>query len=373
MVKLERFVDKFFGSVLVAAIVSISKLFPKRFPKDIRRILVIKLWALGDSVVLLPTIEGLRKSFPAAQIDVLVRKRNISVFIGNKDVNNILLFEPSKIFSLITKFKKYNVVIDTEPYLNISALIATYLGKFRIGFSHGIRSMLYQNKILFSKKQHMVQNYLDMLRSLGIAYNTDKLVKLHYTEDDEKVVENLIKKNGIKKTDFIVGISPGVAESVKARMWPIENVSKLIDLLVERLNAKIIVSDSKDNRYLFNEISTMVKAKNRKSIVDAVGLGIKQFFCLVEKCDVFISNDTGPMHIAAAQGVKTLGLFGPNTPVLWAPYGKGNMSIYKPCSTGPFIDNARGHMPDKLTPEQANCMRQIKVEEVFNAVKKLRW
>ncbi len=375
MVRLERFVDRVIGFVLAAVIGILSRPFQAKQPRKINKILLIKLWAVGDSVVSLPLLQGLRKSFPKAEIDVLVRKRNVSVFYKNKSIDKIMLFEwmqPMGLFKLLAMLKHYDVVFDTEPYLNISALIAWYLGRFRIGFSHGVRSMLYNNKTVFSKKQHMVQNYLDMLRGLGVKYDVDKLVKLNYSDEDKKMIDDFIKKNNINKKDFIIGITPGISESVKARMWPLENVGKLVDLLAGKMNAKVMIADSKDNAYVFDEIMGEVSEKNKNKVINAIGFNIRQFFHLVEHCDVYISNDSGPMHIAAAQGVKTIGLFGPNTPVLWAPYGKGNVSIYRPPRSGPFIENTTGYMPERLTPDQANCMKQIKVEEVFNAVKKLK-
>ena len=92
---------------------------------------------------------------------------------------------------------------------------------------------------------------------------------------------------------------------------------------------------------------------------------LKETFYLISKCRVFISNDTGPMHIAAAQGCSTIGLFGPNTPVLWAPYGKGNTAIYK---TGlePAIQNDKGIFRECNREEYMGC---ITVDDVFEAVK----
>ncbi len=77
------------------------------------------------------------------------------------------------------------------------------------------------------------------------------------------------------------------------------------------------------------------------------------------------------MHIAAAQGVKTIGLFGPNTPVLWGPYGKGNISIYRPPLCSPCIDNTKGRMPECYNEIYQKCMKDISVDEVFSNFEKL--
>jgi len=366
MIVLQRVIDRHVGRFLVGLLKIVKR---KNSLYKARKILIIKLWAMGDSVVMLPMLEGLRKSFPNSQIDVLVRNRNKDVFIGNKDLNNILLFEFSQYPKILLKFNEYDLVIDAEPYFNLSAILSWYLGKFSVGFSHGKRAALYDSVTEFSKKQHMVQNYLDMIRKIGVEYDADRLVKLAYAEKDRSFANEFLSRNAVSKKEVVIGISPGVAESVKARAWPEDKFAALARRMIDDTKAKILIIDSKDNQALVERIISKTDSKYR--LMKAIGLTKKQFFALVDRCNLFVSNDAGAMHVAAAQGVKTIGLFGPNTPVLWAPYGKGNITIYRPPRSGPFIENMTGYMPDKLTPEQANCMDQITVDEVFNAVKRL--
>ena len=95
----------------------------------------------------------------------------------------------------------------------------------------------------------------------------------------------------------------------------------------------------------------------------------------MEKLNWFIGNDAGAMHIAAAQGAKTIGLFGPNIPLRFAPYGKNNISIYKGeiCEFSPCINVHKGEVPDCLYPKHSGdyqkCMKNIKVEDVLDKVK----
>jgi heptosyltransferase-2 len=208
----------------------------------------------------------------------------------------------------------------------------------------------------------MLENYLDMIRILGFKYNTISLEELTVSDEIKKKIDGFIKKNTRKK--IIVGITPGVAETVKSRMWFEDRFALLADRIIKELNADVIFIDSPDNKKTVENIISMMK--NRP--IDASGnFSLYETFYLIKKCNVFISNDTGPMHIAAAQGCKTIGLFGPNTPVLWAPFGKGNISIYK-TKLPPSIQN------DKGTFEEGNreeYMGPISIDDVFSAVKKL--
>jgi len=95
------------------------------------------------------------------------------------------------------------------------------------------------------------------------------------------------------------------------------------------------------------------------------------------KCKLFVGNDSGPMHVAAAQGIKTLGLFGPNLPVRFGPYGKGNIGLYKGynCEFSPCINVHKGQVPDCLYTRNSNdyqkCMKNISVDDVLKEVEKL--
>lgn len=386
VVAFERFVDKYIGAVLVIIVVVLHFilqiiLFPIRLlnrnkKQTVTKILVIKLWALGDSAVSLPMIKALKTKYPKAKITVLARKRNADVFLACKYVDEVLLFED--ISKVIGQVRKYNVVIDLEPYLNLSALLAIYLGQDRVGIGGQLRSILYKKTVKFTAKKHFAQVYLDMARALGINYDTDQLIPLEVSRETKEKAERIFKANGINKKDKVYGICAGVAESVKSREWPSERFAGLADQLLEKHCDKIIFVGGPAEKEMIEEILRKMKSKRKNGvIIGAINLAgktsIKESFYIIQKCRIFISNDTGPMHIAAAQGCKTIGLFGPNTPVLWAPYGKNNKSIYKGaavCKYSPCIRNIKGYMPNCLIGEN-KCMKAIQVKDVLRAVTEL--
>lgn len=357
MVKIERIIDRYLFGLLVP-ILSLFRFFDKKIDeKKNKKILVVKLWAIGDSVLSLALIKALKKT---GTVDVLTRKRVIDVY-RSYEVNKIYDMDNTKEFlKLLSKGRQYDYVFDLEPYLNLSAIFSFILGKQRVGFSNQWRSMLYNEKIKFRKDQHMVQNYFDMARILGINYDTEKLEKLNVSKKAKKKVDTFLKK--IKK--LIVGITPGVAESTKTRMWFEERFAETADRIIKELDCDVIFIDGPSNKENVEKIVSMMK---EKPINASDKFSLEETFYLISKCDVFISNDTGPMHIAAAQGCKTIGLFGPNTPILWAPYGKGNISIYK-TDKPVLIENDKGIFKEGKREEY---MGPITVEDVFLAVKKL--
>ena len=155
-----------------------------------------------------------------------------------------------------------------------------------------------------------------------------------------------------------------------------ERYAELCDEIIAKHNAKIIFVGNSDEIELVEIIQKNMELKD-KTINAAGKITLNQLFCLIGKCNLFIGNDAGPMHIAAAQGIKTIGLFGPNLPVRFGPYGKGNIGLYKGynCEFSPCINVHKGEVPDCLYPRNSNdyqkCMKNISVDDVLKEVEKL--
>jgi len=357
MVGLQRIIDKYAGYILVLL------LWPFRIfdrpSRERKRFLVIKLWAMGDSVLTLSLIRGIRESFGGCTVDVLLRDRARDVFECGRADRILNLDSISDLMTLFGKFRRYDVVFDCEPYLNLSAILAFFPGKERIGFSGQFRSRLYTGTTTFRRDQHMVRNYLDFLAIFGKEYHTEELEKLQVRDEDRVRVDDFLA--GLPAGKPVVGITPGVAESSKNRMWYEERFAALADRIIGTLHGTVIFIDSPANRKTVEAILSRME----QAPVDATGrFTLKETFYLISKCRVFISNDTGPMHVAAAQGCRTIGLFGPNTPVLWGPYGKGNTAIYK-TTLEPAILNDKGIFREGNRDGYMGC---ISVEDVFRAV-----
>ena len=373
-IKLIKFIDKYIGSVLCLILAAIKAFLPRHDDIKIKNILVLQFWGIGETILTLPAIKVLRDKFPKAEIAILATGRNRDVYSGLSFFDRLLLINLNpfsiKLF-MLKNIRKYGLVVDFEEYLNISSIMAFFIGKRRIGFSHGIRSLLYTDKVKYNDKQHVTQTHLDLLKPLGIIKKADKLEKLFINKKDKKIIDDFITKNNLKNKKLI-GIAPGAAESARSRIWPRDNFAELADKLIEKYkNSKIIFIGSKEEYNLINDVISLTK--NKEKTINAAGkITLKQTFYLISKCSLFISNDTGSMHIAAAMGIKTIGLFGPNVPVRWAPFGKGNVSVYKGniCKYSPCINVHKGEVPECRFGEDNKCMKAISVDDVLGAVTK---
>ena len=344
---------------------------------DPKRILVIQLWGIGESILTLPSIAALRKLYPKARIELLCTPRIAEVYRKNEDIDMLRKVDLGPLSVLkfaIGHAKRYDLVIDMEEYLNISSLISYLVGKHRVGFSHGARSLIYHRQVPYNDKQHVVQTFLDLIRTIGSGEKGEKLLPLKTTPKENKEAQRVIRKNGEKGK--IVAIAPGAAESAKARIWPIEGYAELSDYILHHYPSTILFTGTEEEKELIDSI--MAKMDIKAGAVNLAGkLTLPELFALLEKVDLFIGNDSGPMHIAAAQGTRTIGLFGPNLPVRFGPYGKKCAGIYKGgiCKFSPCINVHWGEVPDclypKAGPDYQKCMKNISVGDVISEVDRL--
>ena len=364
--KIIKIIDRTAGSVLCYSIYLIDKIKKKEI-KELKKILIIMFWGVGSNINSLPAISVLKKHFPGSEITVLAPEKNKDLFYNNKNIDKTIFIDLnlSTLIKTISEIRnKFDLVVDMEHWLSISAILSYFAANRRIGFLNKTRSLLYTDRVKFDKKRHAVLNNLKLLNALGIKEKTDYLEKIKYPSKDKEKVELFLKKNNMGKNDFIIGVCPGSGPTVKERRWPKKRFAELADELVSNYNAKIIFVGSREEKELVKEIQAMMV----QSSIDGSGTSLSQLTALIDKCKLFISNDTGPMHIAAAQGIKTIGLFGPETPVIFAPYGKGNISIFKGISCSPCIKIYKGR---HIKCKDNKCMKAIKVEDVLMAVEKI--
>ena len=357
-----RNIDKYIGNLIIFSL-SIFKCKNQVNNIKGKNILVIRLWTLGESLLTLPMIKRLKKD--DYNISILITNRSKGVFENIDFIDEVVELE--NFWEVLKKFKKYDVVIDTEPYFNISAIIGWFLGKNVIGFKGLFRDMLYDFKIEYYDGAHAVYNFCNLLNPFEISYKPERLVPLKYLKKDMENVDKLLKEYSLNNKK-IIGIHCGTAETAPWRSWKKEKFAKLIEKLVEG-GFYIILTGTKSDDYINKKVLNLINNKHSDKIFNFAGkTNLREFAYLLTKFEIFISNDTGPMHLSAAMGTKTMGLFGPNLPERFAPFGKKNVAIYKArdldCS--PCINVHKGEFKDcKLN---GKCMDLIDVNDVYNVV-----
>tara|TARA_Y100000310_G_scaffold332444_1_gene408028 strand:+ start:2895 stop:4010 length:1116 start_codon:yes stop_codon:yes gene_type:complete len=361
---LVKIIDRFIGTPLIL-VLWLFKFF-KKPSKSIKKILIIMFWGIGSNLYVLPCIKALKERFPKAEITVLAPEKNKDLFYNNKNIDHKIFVDLGfrQLLGLLLEIRnKYDVVIDYEHWLNISAIISFVAGKRRIGFANKLRALLYNDKIDFNKDVHSVYNNMGLLKPLDIEAKPET-EKVMVKDDDRDYVKDFLDKKKVSKEDLLIGICPGSGPTVKARRWPKERFAELADSLMEKHKAKIIFTGAEDERGLLLDI----KGKMKNKPITFCGAELSQLIELINNCNLFISNDTGPMHIAAAQGIRTIGLFGPETPVIFGPFGEKTFSIFKDIECSPCIKIYKGR---HINCEDNKCMKGITMEEVMDAVERM--
>ena len=360
VIALQRALDRFIGALVSLLFAPFVRHEPVPQP---RRICVVKLWAIGESILTLPMIAALHKKFPSATIDVIVRDRNKQVYVNQPFIDRVVMLKDA-----LKLFNHYDLCIDCEPYLNISAIISFYVAHQSLGFRHGVRHLLYSRTVPYNDNQHVVLTYLDLISSYGKQNPPTVLVSLRYSLLDKQHVDRYLKDVKIGRKTYLVGIEAGAAESAECRMWPKEKFAALCDKLIDDGCTPIFVGAGHELQ-LNSTIIGMIR-HHEKAINTAGKFNLGEFFALADRLDMMISNDTGSMHIAAAQGTKTIGLFCPNTPVRFAPYGRNNAFVYKPVRDHPCINVHKAEIGNNCSGH--DHMSRISVDDVYKAYRKLR-
>ena len=293
-------------------------------PGPVHRILVIKLRAVGD--VLLSTIvtKNLRLAYPLAQIHYLTERPSLDVLKGNPFVDDVLVYDRETMSgpALIRAVRhgRYDVVIDLFGNPRTALLTRLSGARQRVGFR--FRGRTYAYNIVVEPRGNMVHNTefnLDALGALGVAIQ-DRSIYFSFDDGDARYVESFLPP-GFARGSFVVCINSGGGWYTKR--WGLERFAALADTLVEEYGARIVLPWGPGQ---LPEAEEIRKAMTRDAFIPPATT-LCQLGALLKRCSIVVSNDSGPMHIAAAVGTPVLGIYGPTDPLLQGPYGDNHVVV----------------------------------------------
>ncbi|MFH1133498.1 MAG: glycosyltransferase family 9 protein [Nanoarchaeota archaeon] len=343
-IPLLRILDRVKGGMICLAL----GLLPKRKPVPVRRILCIQLWGLGETTLTLPALSALKRKYPKAEIDILATPRNAAIY-AQQPFHTIVRSPLGVLLFGLANCQRYDLVIDFEEYLRIPAVTARLAGKYAVGFATNIRGRCFDKTVSYDGTQHTAETFLDLVRALGIRTGPAKLAPLILSSDEKKAADRFMKTHNLPG---FIGVAPFVAESSPQRAWP------FFDDLVPKLKHPVVVFGSPDE----------LQKVSWKGVVLAE-LPLRQSIALLSKAELLIANDSGLLHIAAAQGVPTIGIFGPNIPARWRPLSRGSAPVYKGYWCSPCINSHLGQFPPCRYGKDVRCLRRISAEDVLAQVK----
>lgn len=336
------------------------------------RILLTRTDRIGDVVLSTPAIKAVRDKYPDAHIAFMVRPYAKDIVEGNPYLDEVIIYDKygkhksilsTIVFALGLRKKKFDKAFMLHP-TNRAHLIAYLAGiSERIGFNR--KSAIFLTKKIEHLKQrgekHELEYTLDLLGSAGIEAK-DKELFVPIRGKDVKRIEELFEEHHVGTDVPLVAVNPGA--SCPSKRWRPENFAALCDALAGKCKARIlIVSDQKNAKYA----RAAEDAMKYEPVNLAGKTSVGELAALLSKCSLFISNDSGPVHIACAVGTPVISIFGRKdaglSPKRWGPTGDKARVLHKDvgCKTC-LAHNCRINF---------KCLEAITPQEVLAAAEKL--
>jgi predicted lipopolysaccharide heptosyltransferase III len=344
-------------------------------PEAVRRVLVVKLRYIGDVLLCTPVFRGLREAFPRASICALVNAGTEAVLQHHPDVDEVLLVNrpDAKVwaggrywadqFRLVRRLRehRFDLALDLTDGDRAAFLTWASGARLRVGYNREgrLRGRAYHRVVpVGSGSRHAVVANLEALRVLGLPGRA-VAPSLGLPSAVEAAAGDLLTRKGAARDRDRVLIHPGARWWFKA--WPTERFAALADGIAEEVGAEVIIGGGPGDMAAAEAIRSRMR---RPAICLAGETSVLQLAAVLKHCRLFVGNDNGPMHIAAAVRTPVVALFGPTDPAEWGPWGEGHVVLYK------GVDCRECWRRGTCGRGEENCLRQITVDEAMVAVRR---
>lgn len=318
---------------------------------------------LGDCVMSIPVVRGIRKLFPQAELWLLSKSNLISFWQLLPEVDEILIYSGMNL-SCIREIKKYcfnRAIVLPNSWSSSLFFYLTGIPNRR-GYRIRGRGWMFTEPVSLVNDwytQHQTDYYLGLSRDLEKA-EPERVSKIEVSSWAKEQARELLVAAGWRPGGAIIGIH-ATASYGPAKCWLPERFRQLIEELQEKYNCWIFICGANNEKNKVEEV--LVGIKDRKRILNLAGqTDISQLAGLQSLCRVFIANDSGPMHLAAAIGVPVVAVFGSTDSERTGPRGK-SVIVKKDISCSPCLK--------RECSIGLKCMQQIAVAEVMQAVEKM--
>jgi len=339
--------------------------------KSINRLLVRSTNWIGDAVMTTPAVRAIRKNFPNTEIYILAKPWVVPIFENNPYVNQIVIYDSEgQHKGLIGKLRlardlkrfHFDAVILLQNAFE--AALITFLAGIpcRIGYSTDGRGALLTHAIACTseiKKAHQTDYYLSILRGLDLITDGQTL-NLEVSKNDETRAREILQLQGLSPKDKWIGINPAATYG-PAKQWFPDRYAELGDRIHNVLGRPVILFGGPGDQDLGEKIAHLMQHR----LVDLSGkTTLGEAMALIKYCELFITNDSGLMHVAAALHVPLIAIFGSTNPETTGPWDPNSriVRISTECSPCLKPDCPENHL---------NCMKQIDVDMVFQVVKEI--
>lgn len=387
--------------------------------ENIKKILIRGVNWIGDAVLTIPAINSVRRAFPDAHISLLVKPWVAEIFKESPDINEIILYE-ERFNSFSGKFKLARMLkargFSTAILLQnaFDAAFITWLAGIpeRIGYSRDYRRLLLTRPVtvrktvdssqftFYRQNKHHVYYYLNLIKE-ALDIEAENIEPSIYLTEEEihKAKEFLISRFPLPISHFpLIGINPGATYG-SAKRWMPERFAELIHRIIDELNGRVVLFGSKSEAGIAQEIIQKIEIEKIRSwedksfsasqplsfltsppansglrpcILNVTGkTNLRELTALISECDTFITNDSGPMHIASALLVPVVAIFGSTDRTVTGPLGNGHKTVSKDIPCSPCMKRECPVSTTRFREKHLKCMTEITTDDVFNALQEI--
>jgi len=339
---------------------------------DRKRIVIFNVNWLGDVLFSTAVIRNIRLNYPQSYIACIIPPGCAAVLQGNPYLNEIILFDEKTMhksifgkfaFAFSLKQKRFNSAFLLHRSMTRAFIVWLAGIRERIGYTSAKGAFFLTTKISPPDiyRVHRIDCYLGLIKGAGLAIK-DRHADFFFNEQDRLACDVFLRQSAIHARDVVIGLNPGGNWSLKR--WKKESFALLADRLVKEYGVRIVFTGSAQDQEVVSQIQSLMKS----NAVSACGiLSLKQFAVLCTRMSVFISADSGPLHIANAVGAKQIiALFGPTDPQLTGPVPVDRVAVIQKkigCAIPCY----------KLDCSDNRCMKAISVDDVLAAVRSVSY
>ncbi len=326
-----------------------------------KNILIIKPSALGDVIQATSVLPILKTRFHSIRITWLIFKNNAEIVMNHPLIDHVITIDRRKFLwrqipLLLREMRtpRFDTVIDFQCLFR-SALLSCMTGSpRRIGYRSGREGSIYFYTETFdipTHSMHAVERYVSLCEALGAPRLETVSFPIPITETHREHIHELLSELSAQRP--LITICPTARWNTKC--WPPHHYAQLADRLIEQNGANIVLSGAPDEVEIVDE---MVSRMKNPSLNLCGKISILELGALLEESDLFVGNDSAPMHLASAVGTKTVALFGPTNPKLTGPYDPSAASLSVTVECGPCFQKRCEHV---------KCMNELSPDTVLRA------
>ncbi len=343
-------------------------------PASVRHVVVAKLWGIGNLAMVLPLVAAVRRQYPAARLSFLTLERNRTLLAGQPSLDALVTVRDHGWWTPLVDLmraarrlrrERVDLFIDCEQFVRAAGLVARLAGaRFSVGFDTPgqQRAALYDLTVPCAGDRHMALGFADLFRAAGIATEG---VASHEVEIEPAAAQSVAVRFDSNLPRPWVVLHPGSGDNFPGRRWPQERFAALGARVTEAFGGTLFVSGAGLELPLVDEVVRSLAGHGVTARSLAGTLTLPELVAFLSRADLVISNDTGPVHLAAAVRTPVVAFYGPNSPRLYGPLGDGHQALYRPLPCSPCLTNQNGKSSRCQLPL---CIRRIAVDEAWLAV-----